>query len=135
MEKRKSILIVDDDRDILEMVKLALELEGCDVVTAADGETGLALMEKYIPNLVILDVMMPGLDGFQVLDIIRQRSDVPVIMLTARCEIPVMGKALILGADDYVRKPFSMRELLARIQAKLRRSDTQTKQVKQDVYH
>jgi len=122
MNEKAYILVVDDDHEILEMVERVLKLEGYEVGTAVDGETGLAMMEERQPDLVILDIMMPGLDGFQVLDLIRRRSDVPVIMLTARSETPIAGDALDLGADDYVRKPFAIRELMARIKAKLRRT-------------
>ncbi|GAF88395.1 unnamed protein product, partial [marine sediment metagenome] len=99
-----------------------LEPEGYGVVVAADGGSALTLLEDCRPDLVILDIMMPGLNGFQVLDLIRQRSSVPVIMLTARGEVTTLRDALSLGADDYVRKPFSTQELLARIRAKLRRA-------------
>ena len=83
----------------------------------------LALLEDCKPDLVILDVMMPRPDGFQVLELIRQRSNVPVIMLTAKGELTSLQKALVMGADDYVRKPFHAVELLARIKAKLRRAE------------
>jgi len=97
-------------------------VEGYDVITASDGSSALELLEEYKPELVILDIMMPGLDGFQVLDLIRKRSNVPVIMVTARGEVTSLRDALVLGADDYVRKPFSVRELVARVRAKLRRT-------------
>ncbi len=126
MSGKAYILVVDDDHDILEMVERVLRLEEYEVGTAIDGETGLAMIEERQPDLVILDIMLPGIDGFQVLNLIRKRSDVPVIMLTARSETPIAGDALDLGADDYVRKPFAMRELLARIKAKLRRTSTGT---------
>ena len=83
----------------------------------------LALLEDCKPDLVILDVMMPRPDGFQVLELIRQRSNVPVIMLTAKGELTSLQKALVIGADDYVRKPFHAVKLLARIKAKLRRAE------------
>ena len=117
-------MVVDDDQDMLRMLNRTLELEGYGVVIAADGSSALALLEDCRPDLVILDIMMPGRDGFQVLDVIRQRSNVPVIMLTARCEVTSLQKALVLGADDYVRKPFRTRELVARIRAKLRRASS-----------
>jgi DNA-binding response OmpR family regulator len=123
MKTNQSILVVDDDREILGILNRTLELEGYDVAIAADGRAALALLEEYRPDLVILDIIMPELDGFQVLNLIRQRSNIPVIMLTARCEITTLRDALALGADDYVRKPFRIRELLARIKAKLRRTD------------
>ena len=122
MMKHQSILVVDDDRELLKVLSRTLELEGYDAVLAADGRSAMVLLEKYGPDLVILDIMMPKLDGFQVLDLIRQRSNVPVIMLTARCEVTSLRDAIVLGADDYVRKPFHTRELLARIKAKLRRA-------------
>lgn len=130
MEEHKSILVIDDQEEILGMVSRTLELEGYEVATATDGGMGLALMEENRPDLVILDILMPGLDGFEVLDLIRQRSDVPVIMLSALGEVPTMCDALQLGADDYVKKPFGTREFMARIQAKLRRVDLQVQQAK-----
>ncbi len=122
MKKRPYIMVVDDEQAILRLLNRTLEPEGYGVVAANNGETALDLLEKHKPDLIILDVMMPGLDGFQVLDRIRQRSNVPVIMLTARREVTTVRDALALGADDYVRKPFHTRELLARIRAKLRRA-------------
>jgi len=119
---RGFILVVDDDEAILAMLKCILELEGYNVITASDGGAGLTLLEEKGADLVLLDIMMPGLDGFQVLDRIRQHSDVPVIMLTAKDEVCTVHYTLEIGADDYVRKPFNTRELLARIEAKLRRA-------------
>jgi len=121
MKKCPYIVAVDDDYDMLRILKRTLELEGYGVATAADGNSALALVDKQQPDLVILDIMMPQLDGFEVLKLIRQRSSVPVIMLTSRCEDTVLRNALTLGADDYVKKPFSTRVLIARIRAKLRR--------------
>ena len=85
MKKRPVILAVDDEEPILKLLHVNLSLEGYDIVTASNGTSALALMKEHGPDLVILDIMMPGLDGFQVLDLIRQRSNVPVIMLTAKC--------------------------------------------------
>lgn len=130
MEEHKSILVIDDQKEILGMVSRTLELEGYDVTVATDGKTGLDLMDECRPDLVILDILMPGLDGFEVLDLIRQRSDVPVIMLSAMGEMPTICDALQLGADDYVKKPFGTREFMARIQAKLRRVDLQVQEAK-----
>jgi len=124
MEKRPLILAVDDDELILKLLRINLALEGYHVATACNGVSALELLEEYEPELVILDIMMPGLDGFQVLDLIRQRCNVPVIMLTAKCEETTLRDALVLGADDYVTKPFSILELAARIRAKLRRAET-----------
>ena len=125
MKKHPHIIAVDDDPEMLKMLNCTLTLEGYDVDIAADGRVALALLEKHMPDLVILDITMPELDGFQVLDKIRQLSNIPVIMLTGRREVTTVRDALALGADDYVRKPFSTRELLARIQAKLRRVEQQ----------
>ena len=122
MKKHTCIMVVDDEQAILRLLNHTLEPEGYGVVAANNGETALALLEKHKPDLVILDVMMPGLNGFQVLRLMRQRSSIPVIMLTARREVETARDALTLGADDYVRKPFYTRELLARIRAKLRRA-------------
>ncbi len=122
MKKHTCIMVVDDEQAILRMLTRTLEPEGYDVAVAADGSSALELLEDCRPDLVILDIMMPGLDGFQVLNLIRQRSNVPVIMLTARREVTTLRDALVLGADDYVRKPFGRGELLARIRAKLRRA-------------
>ena len=122
MKKRPYILVVDDDKEILRIVKRSLALEGFGVATAADGKQALNMMEGPEPDLVILDIMMPQLDGLQVLNIMRQHSNVPVIMLTAKGEVTSLREALMLGADDYVRKPFRTRELIARVRAKLRRA-------------
>jgi len=115
-------MVVDDEQAIRVLLERTLELEGWGVILAADGSSALAMLEKHRPDLVILDINMPGLNGFQVLERIRQRSDVPVIMLTGEGEVTTLGNALSLGADDFVKKPFSTRELLARIRAKLRRA-------------
>jgi len=122
MKKHMCIMVVDDEQAILRLLSRTLEPEGYGVVTAADGGSALHLLQEYRPDLVILDIMMPGLNGFEVLDLIRQRSNIPVIMLTARGEVTTLRDALALGADDYVRKPFGRGELLARIRAKLRRA-------------
>ena len=123
MEKRPLIMVVDDEETLLKLLRVNLSLDGFDVVTASNGISALELLEERQPQLVILDIMMPGLDGFQVLDGIRQHSDIPVIMCTARCEVNTLRDTLVLGADDYVTKPFSILELEARIRAKLRRAE------------
>jgi len=115
-------MAVDDDKEVLRILKRTLELEGYDVAVAPDGGSALELLEEWQPDLVILDIKMPGLDGFQTLERIRQRSSIPVIMLTAKCDATTLNDALALGADDYVKKPFATRELVARIKAKLRRA-------------
>lgn len=122
MEKRQLILVVDDEQEILRLVSCTLELEGYDVATATDGESALALVEERRPDLVLLNIMMPGLNGFQVLRLMRQRFNFPIIMLTGRIEVASAHNALTIGADDYVRKPFATGELVSRIKAKLRRS-------------
>ncbi len=122
MEKRRLILVVDDEQELLDMVSSTLELEGYDVATATDGESALALVEERRPDLVLLDIKMPGLNGFEVLRIIRERYDTPVIMITAVRDALSVRDALEIGADDYVRKPFATGELVSRIKAKLRRS-------------
>ena len=121
MKKHPCIMTVDDDQGVLKLLKRVLEPEGYDVIVADNGTVALELFEEYMPDLVILDIMMPGLDGFQILGLIRQRISVPIIMLSAKREVTTVRDALDLGADDYVRKPFHTQELLARVKAKLRR--------------
>lgn len=116
------MLIIDDERELRTMLSSYLEAEGFEVLEAADGRQGLEVMAKTGPDLVILDVGLPGIDGFEVLSTLRKGSDVPVIMLTARAEEVDRVVGLTVGADDYVTKPFSPRELSARIAAILRRS-------------
>jgi DNA-binding response OmpR family regulator len=123
MKDRPLIMVVDDDPDMLNLLKDLLWLEGFDVHGTRDSRQAIALLDEWHPDLVLLDVVMNELDGFQVLDLIRERSNVPVVMVTGRCESPTLRKALNLGADDYVTKPFSAVELVARIKAKLRRAD------------
>lgn len=122
IEQTQSILVIEDDPTVALLLRRILEPEGFNVSTAGDGVRGMALLEENKPDLVLLDVMMPGPDGYEILKRIRQVSTVPVIMVTARCEVDSIGRALGLGADDYVRKPFLPLELVARVKAKLRRS-------------
>lgn len=121
MNKLK-ILLVEDERKLVNLVKLYLEREGFEVVTAQDGEQALNLFQQTRPALVILDLMLPLLDGWEVCRRIRQQSFVPMIMLTAKDEEGDKVLGLSLGADDYVTKPFSPRELVARVKAQLRRA-------------
>jgi DNA-binding response OmpR family regulator len=116
------VLVVDDDSDIRGLVRELLERAGHDVLDAPDGNEGLRLFYARQPDLVILDVSMPGLEGWAVLERIRELSDVPVVMLTARAEELDKVRGLRAGADDYVTKPFGRQELLARIDAALRRT-------------
>jgi DNA-binding response OmpR family regulator len=115
------VLVVDDEANIRRIVASYLRAEGFEVAEAADGRAALAAFERAEPDLVILDVMMPGLDGIEVLRELRRRSDVYVIMLTARAEETDRVVGLSVGADDYVSKPFGAKELVARVKAVLRR--------------
>lgn len=123
MKKHQSIMVIDDDPEMLQLLRRTFEMEGYDVVLAADGVSGMALLRDRKPDLLILDIMMPGPDGYIVLERIRQSYDIPVIMLTAKRDATSLEKALALGADDYVKKPFRPLELMARIRAKLRRAN------------
>ena len=116
-----TILLADDDEMIVDVLQHQLRTEGFDVLVAYDGETALALARSHKPDLVLLDVMMPRLQGFEVCREIRRASAVPILMLTARGEEMDRVIGLDMGADDYVVKPFSFRELMARIRANLRR--------------
>ena len=117
------ILVIDDEKAIADIVKFNLEKEGFLVETANDGLEGINKVKSWLPSLVVLDIMMPKKDGFQVLKEIRELFNIPVIMLTAKEEEVDKILGLELGADDYVVKPFSMRELIARVKANLRRVD------------
>jgi two-component system alkaline phosphatase synthesis response regulator PhoP len=119
----KTILVVDDERHIVELVRLYLEKEGFEVLTAGDGDEALALHARHDPDLVILDLMLPGRDGFEVCRERRRRGDTPVLMLTARDDDIDAIVGLELGADDYVTKPFNPRALMARVKAILRRTE------------
>lgn len=116
------ILIVDDDENICELLRLYLEKDGFDTVVANDGEQAVDYAAKYSPDLILLDIMLPKLDGWQVCREIRKTSDVPIIMLTAKGETFDKILGLELGADDYVSKPFDAKEVIARIKAVLRRT-------------
>ncbi|MBQ8910399.1 MAG: response regulator transcription factor [Oscillospiraceae bacterium] len=118
-----SVLIVEDDKNIQELLQLYLEKEGYAVTVAGDGGQGLAKFRAIKPDLVLLDVMMPVMDGWAVCKTIRSESRTPVIMLTAKGELDDKITGLKAGADDYITKPFEMRELIARIEAVLRRSE------------
>ena len=109
---------------VLQLCKRVLESEGYNVNLATDGVFGMALYREKKPDLVLLDIMMPGPDGYQVVELIRQDAGVPVIMITGKRDLDSLQKALTLGADDYVRKPFRPLELMARVRLKLRRAET-----------
>ena len=117
----RTVLVVEDDSNIAELLRLYLEKEGYRVVTAADGGKGVELFRSVRPDLVLLDLMLPVLDGWGVCRAIRQTDQTPVIMLTAKGETVDKVAGLKMGADDYITKPFEMKEVLARIEAVLRR--------------
>ncbi len=121
MVAKQKILIVDDDVNIAELISLYLTKECFDTKTVNDGEEALIAFEQYAPNLILLDLMLPGIDGYQVCREIRSKSDVPIIMLSAKGEIFDKVLGLELGADDYIMKPFDSKELVARVKAVLRR--------------
>jgi len=125
-----SVLIVEDDKNIQELLQLYLEKEGYAVTVASDGGQGLTKFRAIKPDLVLLDVMMPVMDGWEVCRTIRAESRTPVIMLTAKGELDDKITGLKAGADDYVTKPFEMRELIARIEAVLRRSENTASEMK-----
>ena len=119
---KQKILIVDDDANIAELIGLYLNKECYDTQIAADGEEALELFTTYAPDLVLLDLMLPGIDGYQVCREIRTKSQTPIIMLSAKGEVFDKVLGLELGADDYMEKPFDSKELVARVKAVLRRT-------------
>jgi DNA-binding response OmpR family regulator len=123
---RKTLLIIDDDQRLCSLLATYLSRHGYDLLSAGDGELGLKLIKDRQPRLVILDLMLPGRDGFEICRDIRKQSRIPVIMLTARGDITDRVVGLELGADDYLPKPFEPRELVARIQSILRRAEPRT---------
>jgi len=123
INNKEKVLVVDDEASIRRILDTRLSMIGYTVITASDGEEALSLFRKEAPNLVILDLMMPKLDGYGVCQEIRKTSDVPIIILTALCDVADRITGLELGADDYVTKPFSPKELEARIRSLLRRSE------------
>jgi len=120
-KRKPSILVVDDDQALLKLIRRTLELSGYNVATASDGETALRLIDVEKPSLVLLDIRMPGLNGYQVCERVRKLSNLPIIMLTARAQPADLIQGFAVGADDYVTKPFGVDELLARVKAVLRR--------------
>jgi len=121
------ILIVDDDENICELLRLYLEKEGYETVVANNGEQAVLSAQKYSPDLILLDIMLPKLDGWQVCREIRKFSEMPIIMITAKGEVFDKILGLELGADDYVTKPFDTKEVIARVKAVLRRSNDKNK--------
>ena len=128
MTNKQKILIVDDDENIAELISLYLAKECFDTKMVHDGEMALIAFDTYQPNLILLDLMLPGIDGYQVCREIRTRSNVPIIMLSAKGEVFDKVLGLELGADDYVLKPFDSKELVARVKAVLRRYNAIPKQ-------
>lgn len=120
--KKVRVLVVDDEPETVKYVSANLRARGYEVLTAADGREALKVFDESLVDLVILDIMMPGPDGFEVCQTIRRQSDVPIIMLSARGQEKDIVRALHLGADDYLTKPFGVEEMLARVQAVLRRT-------------
>lgn len=121
MDKKK-ILVVEDEKAIADILVFNLQREGYDTLVAYDGTEGLRRALEDTPDLILLDVMLPGMDGFEVCSRVREQNETPIIMLTAREEETDKVLGLELGADDYITKPFSMRELMARVKANMRRS-------------
>lgn len=115
------VLIVDDEPTIREMVGINLRREGIEVISAANGEEALAAVDEHQPDVMVLDIMMPGMDGFEVCRRVRDRSTIPILLLSARGEEVDRVVGLEMGADDFLTKPFAMRELVARVRAMLRR--------------
>lgn len=122
----KKILVVDDEERMLRFIRLNLEHDGFQVIEAVKGHEALDKMRTGMPDMILLDVMLPDLDGFEVLKMVREMSNIPIIMLTAKGEEDDRVKGLELGADDYVTKPFSPRELVSRVKAVLRRVETES---------
>ena len=123
MADRQNIMIVDDDPNIAKLIQLLLEKEGFDVTVQERGDDAVAAFQKNPPSLMLLDVMLPGMDGWQVCRAIRQTSSIPIIMLTAKDDTFDKVLGLELGADDYITKPFENKELVARVKAVLRRTN------------
>ena len=121
MATKQKILIVDDDNNIAELISLYLTKECYDTMIVNDGEEAIAAFERYEPGLILLDLMLPGMDGYQVCREIRAKANIPIIMLSAKGEIFDKVLGLELGADDYIMKPFDSKELVARVKAVLRR--------------
>ena len=121
MVNRQKILIVDDDNNIAELISLYLTKECFETMIAGDGESALTAVDSFEPNLMLLDLMLPGIDGYQVCREVRSKSSLPIIMLSAKGEVFDKVLGLELGADDYMEKPFDSKELVARVKAVLRR--------------
>lgn len=128
----QKILVVDDEKSILDIIAFNLKKENFEIVSAMDGEEGYEKFETESPDLILLDIMMPKMDGIEVCKKIREKSNVPIIMLTAKAEEVDKVLGLELGADDYVTKPFSVRELMARVKANLRKKSNEAAEIVSD---
>lgn len=128
------ILVVDDDKKITALLKRALIFEGYEVEAAEEGEEGLRIADDWQPDLVVLDILMPGMDGWEMCRRLRAVSDVPILMLTAKDDIADRVRGLDLGADDYLVKPFALEELLARVRSLLRRQKPEVTDVQKLVF-
>jgi len=122
--RRPRILVVDDDLAVLKFLRANLAASGYETLTALDGAEALQVIEKELPDLIILDIMMPAIDGFEVCRRVREWSQIPIIMLSARSDVKDKVKCLDLGADDYLTKPFGVEELIARVRSVFRRTET-----------
>ena len=133
MVSKQKILIVDDDNNIAELISLYLTKECFETKIVNDGESALGAVEEFAPNLILLDLMLPGIDGYQVCREVRAKNSVPIIMLSAKGEVFDKVLGLELGADDYMEKPFDTKELVARVKAVLRRYKTVAVPVEKEV--
>lgn len=131
MSDKQTILVVDDEQDLLDLIEYNLKKEGFDVLKAEDGEEGIRMVRKHVPDLVLLDIMMPNMDGMEVLEIIRadeRMKRIPIIFLTARGDEKTEVEGLDKGGDDYITKPISTTKLISRIKAVLRRFEETTEE-------
>lgn len=127
MNERQCILLVDHDQDTVRVLNRTLKLEGFDTVIVTNGDSALNLMGKIKPDMVIVDEIKPGYDNIEIIDHIREHSDIPIIMLNQEYGIEALRQALSHGADDYVHKPFRPKSFVARVRAKLRRTGLKTR--------
>lgn len=134
MSARTKILVIDDDVNICELMRLYLEKEGFEVKAVYNGKNGIEIFGEFTPNIVILDIMLPGIDGWQVLREMRKVSNIPIIMLSAKGETFDKVLGLELGADDYIVKPFEPKELVARVKAVLRRYERKDYDVEEIIF-
>ena len=130
MDEKTKVLVVDDDKHILQILKLYLQKDGYEVVTCERGDEAIDVFDRTSPKIMILDVMLPGKDGWEILRELREKSAVPVIMLTAKGDITDRVQGLDCGADDYIVKPFEGKEVLARVKAVLRRTALNPEEIK-----